>query len=347
MPVRTIASKSTGPQENSLIVCAGTVTCTNVAGMGSGFLAFKKFFNQNLSVSDSLGGWQAILNRHLAAYHSQEAPMPAYIRLAQQDSYIGAVATVPVKGGKGLTLEKFSNSEARDKDHKQQYRQAVTQAIKDALALNRPLYIQPLGIGVYGWAPEEAAKLFAEMIIENDPEDQLDISIPIFDTSPSSRDMKFEQALAKELKHQRPLVETTQSQSQKKTGVSKPRYQTEQSNKTTESKRPLSANQIQLSAIIERLIGNIESKQGNRWTSGKGSQKVQALKDVKKKLQSTPSEEWGEKESEFLLETLRICEQKRSFFHFWATPESVTEFKTLLKKKGLELPDEKAITLNK
>lgn len=343
MPVRTIAAKSTGPKENSLIVCAGTVTCQTVAGMGSGFLAFKKLFNQNLSVDDSEDGWQAVLNRHLADYHSQKSAMPAYIRLAQQGSYLGAVATVPVKGGKSLTLETFSSDTARDKAHQQQYRETVAQAIKDALKLDRPLYIQPLGIGVYGWDPKEAAKFFAEMIIENDPEDHLDISIPIFVTSPSSNDIKFEQALAEELKHQRPLVGTTQPQSQKKTDVSKP---TEQS-KTAESKSPLSENQQKLSAIIKRLINNIKTKQGNRWTSGTGSQKVQALRDIRDKLQSTSSEEWGEKESEFLLETLKICEQKRSFFHFWATPESVTEFKALLKEKGLELPDKNAITLNK
>ncbi|CAM2956474.1 hypothetical protein LEAN103870_10605 [Legionella anisa] len=342
MPFSTINPNDVLPENNSLIVCAGTITCDKVKDMGSGFLVFKKIFNKNVHFNSN-ENWQTVLNKHLKDYHSKKEPMPPYIRMAQQDGYIGGVATVPVKNSKGLSFKKYLDNNERDKAFKEQYKQAVGQSIKDALELNRPLYIQPLGIGVYGWPPEEAAELFAKMIVENDPDDKLNITIPIFATSPTSKDKLFEKALIEELaKHQRHPVQTSETkpaknsepQPQQKKAQEVKKEIKEQEKKEKEDV----TNQQKLVSVVATLINNIETKQGTRWTSGKDSQKVNDLKELKQSISETTAEQWDEKESEFLLNTLKICERKRNPIHFWSTPESVTEFKTLLAENGLELP---------
>jgi hypothetical protein len=183
MPIQFVSS-DIKPQPNSLVVCAGTITCTTVVQMGSGFMLFKNLFNKKTLWKDSL---QGILDR----FHNGKEVMPSYILVAAENGYLGAVATVPVKSTKGLGFEKFSNKIEQELAFIMQYKEAVRLAVFDAIKLNRPLFIQPLGIGVYGWEPEQAAGLFVEAIKEADPNSLVDIRIPLFDSKELSKDQRF------------------------------------------------------------------------------------------------------------------------------------------------------------
>lgn len=194
MPIQTPINAK--PKKNSLIVCAGTVTCHTVSSMGAGFTVFKTYFDKNLHHENRPGGWIAALQLQLDNFHQQKQEMPAYSRLAKQDDYLGGVATVPDQlGHKGLTFAKTLS----EQDLQAQYKEALRGAINDALVLQRPLFIQPLGIGVYGWDPELAATFFAEVICQTDPEGKLDISIPIFNPTPGSSNKKFKLHFASEM----------------------------------------------------------------------------------------------------------------------------------------------------
>lgn len=188
------------PKQGSLIVCAGTVTCTSVAGMSSGFMVFKQFFNENIHQQNLPGGWQSALQDILDKYHSKQEEMPAYIRIAQQGNYLGGIATVPfIAGNIGLTFKEMSNAQEMKTCFKEQYKRAVEAAVKDAKNLNRPLFLQPLGIGVYGWNAKEAAEIVVAAICEADPEDQVEVTIPIFNPSPGSANDVFRQTFVGEM----------------------------------------------------------------------------------------------------------------------------------------------------
>ena len=171
------------PAPNALVVCAGTVSCKNVSSMGAGFYVFKSIFTDKK--------WHAKLNQLLTNYRDGQS-MPAYVPAhkdgAAKGNLLGGIATVPIYNGSDLHPEDGKDQEA-------QYKEAVTQAILDAQANHRPLYIQPLGTGVYGWPVDEAARLFMAAIQEQDPEGKLEITIPIYSTSSKSNDMKFKQKL--------------------------------------------------------------------------------------------------------------------------------------------------------
>lgn len=203
MPIQTPINAK--PQKNSLIVCAGTVTCRTVSSMGAGFTVFKEYFDKNLHHENLPGGWIAALQLQLDNFHQHKQEMPAYIRLAKQDSYLGSIATVPDKlGHKGLTFAKTIT----EQDLHAQYKEAIRGAIKDALLVQRPLFIQPLGIGVYGWDPELAATFFAEVICQADPKAELDISIPIFNPTSGSNNEKFKLRFSREMeKNRRPITQ--------------------------------------------------------------------------------------------------------------------------------------------
>ncbi len=164
--------------------------------MGAGFTVFKEHFDKNLHYENLPGGWIAALQLQLDNFHQQKQEMPAYIRLAKQDNYLGGIATVPDKfGHKGLTFAKTIT----EQDLQAQYKAAIRGAIRDALLVQRPLFIQPLGIGVYGWDPELAATFFAEVICQTDSKAELDISIPIFNPTPGSNNEKFKLRFASEM----------------------------------------------------------------------------------------------------------------------------------------------------
>ncbi len=190
MPVK-FASRFINPQPRSLVVCAGTVTCSTVEQMGSGFLLFKKLFDQNKHVDYSDQTWTKALQLHLDKFFNREAKMPSYMRIAEQNEYIGAIATVPMLSGPGLSFENFSDLE-QEVAFIKQYKEAVRLAVLDAIELNRPLFIQPLGIGVYGWEPEKAAGLFLEAFKDADPKGLVDITIPLFDLTTLSKDRRFQ-----------------------------------------------------------------------------------------------------------------------------------------------------------
>ncbi len=171
------------PKQGSLVVCAGTITCKSVNGMGAGFVVFKKLFKDD-------NNWANVLNKYLAAYHNGNN-LPAFMNIANANGFLGGVATVPVNNSRDL-------NPITSKSYAEQYKDAVRGAVLDAIKLQRPLFIQPLGIGVYGWDPAEAAKLFAEVINQEDPNGVLDITIPIFDDSVNSKDSIFRDTLHKE-----------------------------------------------------------------------------------------------------------------------------------------------------
>lgn len=176
------------PPEHALVVCAGTVTCANVEAMGSGFNLFKQYFDQDLHSNPTRSkGWIADLNQKLTGYrYGRELPL--YCQIARQGTYIGGIATVAcLKNGYPITPNQQKMSQG---DLEEQYKTAVRQAIQDAIQLQRPLYIQPLGIGVYGWEPSLAATLFGEVLAEfQNTIGQ--VLIPLYNQHEHSPDRKF------------------------------------------------------------------------------------------------------------------------------------------------------------
>ncbi|KTC76997.1 hypothetical protein [Legionella brunensis] len=341
MPICTQTTQIS-PSANSLIVCAGTVTCRDVKGMGAGFLVFKKFFNQDMHIEK--GKWSDHLNEILEDYHQDKKPVPPYIRIAKQDSYTGGVATVPV----------YSANKEQQEELISQYKAAIKGAIDDAIHLQQPLYLQPLGIGVYGWPPALAAQLFAEVISEADPEDKLAITIPIHAQDPKSNDKIFEATLKQALdEKQRTLTITTTAASKKPSPVTEvikeslPLFVENQpdSGEVTRTTAVGNKRQTDLTFIVDTLINNIETPTGKRWTSGKDSEKVSNLKTLRDAMANTPHEAWSSSESDFIEQIRSVCQKKRNVLHFWATPASVSEFETLLDEKGFTPSNVKNTTL--
>jgi len=256
--------------------------------------------------------------------------MPAYVRIAKQDGLVGGVATVPCKPariGRGFSV--YKDDSERDKKFEDEYRLAVKQAIIDAKQLNRPLFLQPLGIGVYGWNPKFAAALFADVIVNEDPNDEIDITIPIFSPTEGSPSFAFKTALIAEMAQRGRHPSDTMKKVDTITAVV-----------SKDVSSPM--HRDVLFAIVGQLIHNIESKNGNRWTSGINSVKVQQLNQLQNIIKSDKGEiKAGSKEAEdYLLKIMKICEMKRNPLHFWATPESVGEYKALLQQHNINLPDE-------
>ena len=315
------------PKKGSLIVSPGTITCESVSDMSSGFIVFKQYFNKNTHNEDRPGGWQAALQESLDSYYQKKAVMPAYVRIAKQDGFVGGIATVPVSGSRGLTFSQFSTAAEREKNFKEQYEGAIKQAVLDAKELKRPLFLQPLGIGVYGWDVQVAAELFAKAIVETDPKDELDITIPIFDSRPGSTDERFRTSFIAEMEKRGRKPQTEKSV----VTQDKPKSMTE-----------LSPNKKILIDIVTTLIGNIENKKGGRWTSGINSKKVELLAELKNTIAAEKEEiETGNYvQITYLQEIMRVCQMKRNPLHFWSTPDSVEEYKQLLMEKKIELPTE-------
>ncbi|WP_158644249.1 amidohydrolase family protein [Legionella hackeliae] len=84
-----------------------------------------------------------------------------------------------------------------------------------------------------------------------------------------------------------------------------------------------------LTKMVEQLIQNISEGQGTRWTSAPSSTKVTALKELKVELEATS--DWdSEIQAYYINEVRNICQRKRHVLHFWAIPESVFEFESML-----------------
>lgn len=344
MPINT--PSSTQPPQDSLVVCAGTVTCSSVSGMGSGFMLFKKLFDQNTSVDNLEGGWVKELQTHLDDFHHKNKVMPAYKRFAKQREYIGGIATVPDRSSRiGLTFDRFTNNDERDEHFKTQYKQAIVQAIVDAKELKRPLFIQPLGIGVYGWDPKIAAQLFVEAITETDPDDQLDITIPIFNSTTNSNDMIFKETLAKELNEKKKKVESKAIVHETPQLIPHEEPQPivhEEPQLLAAEAQAIVNHKTKLIDIITVLIHNIESKNSGRWTSGVNSEKIKLLMQLKNtiKQEQDPITPKSALENKYLHDIMSVCTIRRNPIHFWATPHSVKEFKLLLVREGLEMPSD-------
>lgn len=183
------------PTSGALVVCAGTVTCHNVNQMGAGFNFFKNLFADGLHVQDTSQKWVDVYNDMLAKFHKEtHYQLPVYQRMACKQSYVGGIATV-ANYTSGANPEKLLTRSDN------QYKRAVLAAIHDAISLQKPLYIQPLGIGVYGWSPQTAAKIFARAIAEIDSKKLPDIYIPIYQSvNKTSNDCQFATHLLDELK---------------------------------------------------------------------------------------------------------------------------------------------------
>lgn len=309
------------PPTNALVVCAGTVTCKKVSSMGAGFGLFKALFNENTSANFTKGGWQKDLQNVLDAYHSKQSPIPPYQRIAQQNGLVGGVATVAAfSSAKGVTFDTYATDIERQEGYKEQYKQAIKHAMADAKQLERPLFIQPLGIGEYGWDPKLAANLFAEIIVQLDPDDNLDITIPIFNQKKGSKDLLFKEALITR------MAEFGRAPGGKVTNLA--------------AKDPNLDNKQVILAIVNTLISNIENKSNGRWTSGEHSKKIDLLKGIQEAL-TKESEEItfaNGMQEHYLQKIMDVCLIKRNSIHFWATPTSVGEYTQLLHENGLELP---------
>ena len=154
-PSETHVPKTIDPDSGDFFVSAGTVTVTNVEGMGSGFKKFKQYFGFNQNPKPD---WVAALQNNLDAFHQRQSVMPAFQPVKSGDQ-LGGIATVPsINAGKNC-----DNAKAKDI----QYKEAIQGAINGARTAGKPLYIQPLGIGVYGWDAEKAAELFADVIAQD------------------------------------------------------------------------------------------------------------------------------------------------------------------------------------
>lgn len=177
------------PPENSLIVCAGTVTQHTADRMGAGFNLFHQYFPDDVSSDpNNHHGWKGELNQILTNYHQQKKNMPVYLRIAQHGAYVGGVATVACLRRDDQVNPCHTQMSLADLE--EQYKEAVRQAIQDAIQMKRPLYIQPLGIGVYGWDPKLAADLFGDVLTDFQNND-LEIYIPLYNQTPNSADQTF------------------------------------------------------------------------------------------------------------------------------------------------------------
>lgn len=301
--------KGKAPAADALVVCAGTITCKQVDTMGAGFNLFKTHFSNNISIENHVGGWKAHLQQFLDAYHNRKQPIPAYVRIARHENLIGGIATVPVMGKKNP-----DHTDAHNVAHQEQhYKEAVKGAVQDAKTLKRPLFIQPLGIGVYGWPPERAAKLFFDAIQEADPAHEVAVSITLYDPVAGSADQRFKKQF-EQLMHESPLQELA----------------------APGSPDPNESAPQKLAAIVGTLISNIENKAQGRRSSGVDSNKVQQLHLIRERLQKdTPALEDAQL-AKYIAEIRSVCRIKRNVLHFWQTPHSVAEFDALLQQAQIE-----------
>lgn len=196
MSIRFVSSNDI-PEKGTIIVCAGTVTCHKVSQMGAGFSVFKKYFSDDVAYEENEKNWQAVLNHRLHDFFHDKKPMPAFQLIAKSQDYLGGVATVPYLAGK-VSLDPTRSSPTQS-ELEQDYLNAVKGAIETASDLERPLYLQPLGIGVYGWAGEKGGELFSQAIKLVNSDDKLTITIPLFKTEPQSNDQRFKASLKKQL----------------------------------------------------------------------------------------------------------------------------------------------------
>lgn len=121
-------------------------------------------------------------------------------------------------------------------------------------------------------------------------------------------------------------------------------------NKTYEIPAQASVTQIsedvktKLSNIISRLIRNISEDGEGRFTSSTDHKKVADLKRIQdiliddKNVIKTPDE--------YINDIMNVCKVTGNALHFWSTPNSVDEFKALLKVNGIILsPENKSFPL--
>jgi hypothetical protein len=328
MPVHT--SDSLIPKKNSLVVCAGTITCYKVSDMGSGFVLFKDLFEGGLSCNTPGKTWEEELQVYLDSYFNEKKPMPSYVRVAQQKkgAFIGGVATVPVKGHLGVNHPEEKPSEIEEES---QYKLAIINSINDARALKRPLFLQPLGIGVYGWDSKKAATLFAESIILADPNNEIDITIPIYNQSAHSADQVFKetfnQVMTKMLKEELSKKEEPKKEESKKEKPKKKKPKKEKPKKEKFSNKKI------LMAIVQELINNIENKAGTRKTSWNSASKIKILKQIQDSIKSEKKlDSDSDQYQDYIQKIMEACKIKRNPVHFWKKPDSVEEYKKLLEK---------------
>lgn len=200
----TFIDSNSPPPKRALIVGAGTVTLTNVDNMGFGFAKFKGFF------SNTMNQWRVALEKHLKDF-AKGTPLPPFIPLDQAinaDGCVGAVATVPsLADGIGL-MRGYSKppSAAQMQELEKQYKSAVVGAVAEAKRLGRPLYLQPLGIGAYGWAPKKAAQLTAEAIRAADPNKEVSITVPLYQGLTLQNNRDFHNELTRILQQDRTIA---------------------------------------------------------------------------------------------------------------------------------------------
>jgi hypothetical protein len=333
MPVET--SNNLQPKEGSLVVCAGTITTKKAQDMGKGFKLFQDLFKGGLSCNTPGKTWEEELQVHLNKYFKNNTEMPPYVRVAQKDTFIGGVATVPKKGVKGLSDNKKKPTEEEEKS---QYKLAVINAINDAKELKRPLFLQPLGIGGYGWDAKEAADLFAEAILIGDPNNEVEIIVPIYSQKEKSADQVFKEALNNTLSKTPGRIPSLDKS--KKAEEPEPPKQKEDALPPLSSHLGVTEDEKDdkdiLIAIVKQLISNIETAAKPRVTYWNSASKVNTLKGIQKSIEDKSPTAGSDEYQEFVQEIMEACKIKRNPIQFWKQPDSVGEYKKLLAEHNIE-----------
>ena len=315
-----------------LVVCAGTVTLKKVADMGLGFSLFKRLFA-------SYPHWQDDHDDRLDRYHRGKDVMPAFVEVNPQfaedkHQLIGGIATVPARS-QGFHLH--SNTQHNfysDELLEGQYQAAVEAALLAAQKYNVPLFIQPLGIGEYGWDPLVAARLFHAAIQKIDPLHQLKITVPLFNTIPDSSDQQFGKRLQVLYNMSAPVVASVSGLPP----IPEAQYAllAKQAQPQSHDSRTESSKLHSLKALVDVLIIGIETRAGKNTTSEIAKRKLALLSEMSKLLGESPVELTAA-----IKAVSDICKIRRHPFHFWGKTKSTQAFSKLLHLNQLDQVDVK------
>ena len=318
--------------DKALLVCAGTVTVNTEPDMGAGFVVFKELF-------DSYPDWQVDHDDLLERYRRGKDLMPPFVEvrahpLDQQSQLMGGIATVPDRA-KGYPLHSNQQHDFYAAELLEaQYQAAVEAALLAAQKYNVPLFIQPLGIGEYGWEPLVAARLFHAAIQKIDPLHQLKITIPLHDVSPDSSDQQFGKRLQELYNMPVPVAAPASASPQI--------FDAPYSHLAKQTQAPYQASKTDLSklqtlkALVDVLIIGIEIRAGKNTHSKIAKRKLELLSSMSKTLGESPVELTAA-----IKAVSDICKIRRHPFHFWGKTKSTQEFSKLLHLNRLDQVDVK------
>lgn len=186
----------------------------------------------------------------------------------------------------------------------EEYKTALRQTFQEAIDLDIPVIIQPLGTGGYGWPANIAAEIFAD-VLEEFKDTNLDVTVNIHSTDPN--DVFKNQLLQKvAIEKETPLIDYPKGASDKDIFIN----------------------------MVNILITNIESGV-NRKTSRNSEAKCNALRNIIKKLEQE-AEDIGT--VDYTKQIFTECNKHRNAISgiFSASPTSVNEFAKLLQANNFD-----------